>query len=208
MNKRERQHLLTKLKNKSDLLESSLIELRKQIRYISDEEFWPGCAICRELEFVADYIENFVQFSLVVAKDISRDHAAFEIATEQADQLLKRFEPHVEVLTMLLRREKAGRLHKQLHEAAIAKADGARSRITALISEAEFGFDRPTLSKKSMPPNADLDAWIRNCGTNNSRIAWRLVNNQLEILHPSWKVFWDRWKVVKNAPRGRPKKKV
>lgn len=217
MDERGRRQLLLKLKNKENSLELDLTALRKRKpdpKWMETHLYPWDYALCGEFDFVALYLEEFSRFSFETAKAISSERWAFELALAHNEMMLERFRSFLAIRSPPPR----GKKRQALIEVSIERVSRAISNVEALIAEAEFDF-QPDLTEAefdfesdltiqtSRPKLDDIDDWIRRCGTQNSKIGWKLISKQTEFPRPLHKIFIERWKSVNgNRKPGRPKK--
>jgi hypothetical protein len=210
MNERERQQLEIRLRNKRADLDGAIVEFRaaNPLSDQSAEDSWAGVRARRELDLFGEHFVAFARGAFEIAMSISICRKSFEIARDAIKPVKERFEPHIVLTSLQLSRLKTDKTNSTANQAAIRKAASAIAALDRLVEEAEFDFALPSGLINRHPNNELLDEWIRECGTQNSKEAWRLVRGQSNISVPSKVHFDERWKLITGSrPRGRPRTK-
>lgn len=209
MNDRERQQLDLKLRNRRAEFEAARDEFRASnpVFRQSDEDNWSGRPIRKELEQIAGLLTQFAKAVMTDARGVSKARAAFDKAKGTADCLKHELAPHTDWLIARLDRHKTDERNASKNRRAIRSAQKAWVEIDRIIAEAEFDFDLD--EHPPQPSEKAVKAWIKNCPTNNSKAAWRLVKDQKEMPRPSKAFFEACWVAVHGKrTRGRPPKEV
>lgn len=204
MDERERGRLLSKIKLLENELETELEQLRRRQRWLGDSN--PGCPVCEEVAFLADYLDRFSIGAIELAKEASRSPVALEVVRTRCLELHARFNRYLgnEGGNRWMVRSVAGPAEKDRAHRRFASA--VRTSIMRL-EDAEFDFDEVPLGKRQQPPDSVIDAWIERCSATNYKEAWRQISAQREFPRPLWKNFYERWKQLRPAKRGRPRKR-
>jgi hypothetical protein len=205
MNERERGRLLSKIKLLENELETELEQLRRRQRGLGDSN--PGCPVCEEVAFLADYLDRFTIGAIEWAKEVSRSPMALEVVRARCLELHARFNRYLgnqdEKRLMLGSMADPGekdRVHRRFESAV-------RTSIMRL-EDAEFDFHEVPLGKRQQPPVHVIDQWIKSCSATNCKEAWRQISAQRDFPRPLWKIFYARWIQLRPAKRGRPRKRV
>lgn len=204
MNERERGRLLSKLKLLEHGLETQLEDLRQSHRLGRDSRSYSP--ICREIAFLAEYVDRFSIGAIQLAKDASRHSIALEIVGEQCKNLHARFRRHIAVYRAsgLLLGSAADPVER---DQVLRRFESAVRTAVMRLDDAGFDFDELPPATRPQPPTADIEDWIKKSTATNSKEAWRQITNQRDIPRPLWKVFYEQWKKLRPAKRGRPRKK-
>lgn len=164
-----------------------------------------GYAIRRELEFIGRWLVHMTDAGFAAAEKISNELWAFDLIDQQVDLLENRFQSHFQVFFNMLLRARGSVEVLSENKASIRRARRALEKVRSLRDQAALGF-RAAQRRSAQPTLAEIDVWIENCPTRNSKVAWALLRNQCEMPRPSWKIFWERWTQIKRQKRGRPTK--
>lgn len=203
MDERERRRLLSKLELLKNGLEVELEERRQSCRSLSDSR--QDCPICQEIAFLADYVDRFSSGAIDLAKEASKHQLALAVAREHCLDLHARFHRH---LSGYRANRKWGSVATPVEkDRVLRRFDSAVRTAVMRLDDARFDFDELPLATRQQPPVSVVDRWIRECSATNSKEAWRQISNQRDFPRPLWKVFNERWKKLRPAKRGRPKKR-
>lgn len=205
MDERERDRLLSKLNLLEDGLETELEELRQSRRALGDRN--PQCPLCQEIAFLAEYVDRFSSDGIRLAKEASRHRLALEIVRERCQNLHERFDRHIAGYRrsrLLL----GGRAGDPVEKTRVLRRFEAALRTAVMrLKDAEYDFYEMPLARRQQPSTSVVDRWIEKCSATNSKEAWRQISNQRDFPRPLWKVFYERWKNLRPAKPGRPKKR-
>jgi hypothetical protein len=205
MNERERGRLLSKIELLENELETELEQLRRRQRGLGDSNL--ACPVCEEVAFLADYLDRFSIGAIELAKEVSRSPMALEVVRERYLELHARFNRHLgnKDVKRWMVRSVAGPVEK---DRAHRRFESAGRTAMMRLKDAEFDFNEVSRETEQRPPVSVVDQWIESCSTANSKEAWRQITAQEDFPKPAWKVFMERWRELRPAKRGRPRKRV
>lgn len=204
MNDRERNRLLSKLNLLANDFEVQLEGVRRTQRDLGDRN--PHSPLSSEISFLASYVDKFSIGAIQLAKETSRDPRALQIARAHCENLHVRFDRYLAdyrnsrlLARSINNRPEMDRLFRQFQTAI-------ETAVMRLV-DAEFDFDEVPRDIRQQPAITAVDQWIKQCRTSNSKEAWRQIRNQRDFTAPLWKVFYERWKALRPAKPGRPRKR-
>lgn len=205
MNERERDRLLSKLKLLEHDLETQLEEMRQSHRALGDRN--PQCPLCQEIAFLADYVERFSSGGIRLAQEASRHRLALEIVRERCNNLHDRLDRHVAGYRRSPLFLGGGVRDLVEKDRVLRRFEAALRSAIKRLEDAEYDFDKMPLARRQQPTTSIIDRWIEKCSATNSKEAWQQISNQRDFPPPLWKVFYERWKKLRPAKPGRPKKR-
>lgn len=197
MNERERQQFETKLRNLRTTLQRELDACRAlgEAPKLSEEDLYDGGLIRKELDLLAKLIVDFAKAAFAAAVSVSTSRASFEACKAEIDQIRDRFKHYIPSLGRRLLNIKSNPETQAIKRVSASDAEWALVQLGMIIEEAEFDFVAGDLDGSIRPTNDQLDDWLAACGTQNSKTAWKLTQQQTQIAVPLKKHFDERWRI-------------